>query len=144
MTFHLIAVKRSGLSQQFVVQSLEFIFKSLKAQDITSDKKSLTVAFVSEKSIKELNFRFFSKNKPTDVLSFSPTEEGSLGELAVYCDSKRAVRQGLTEEEEIFYLLLHGILHLLGYSHEEGEEPARQMYAIQDGIFEKWTDSKKG
>ena len=139
MTFHLTGLKISGLSEQFVLQSLEFIFNSLETRTITSDRKSLTVTFLSEKSIKELNFRFLGKNKPTDVLSFSPTEEDSLGELAIYCDSKRAAHQGLTAEEEVFYLLAHGILHLLGYNHENGGKEAKQMYSIQDDIFQEWT-----
>ena len=139
MTFHLTGLKISGLSEQFILQSLEFIFKSLKARKIISNKKFLTVAFLSEESIKELNFRFLGKNKPTDVLSFSPTEENSLGELAIYCDSKRAAHQDLTVEEEVFYLLAHGILHLLGYNHENGGKEAKRMYGIQDDIFQKWT-----
>ena len=138
MTFHLTGLKISGLSEQFVLQSLEFIFKSLKARKIVSNKKFLTVAFLSEESIKELNFRLLGKNKPTDVLSFSPTEENSLGELAICCDSKRAAHQDLTVEEEVFYLLAHGILHLLGYNHENGGKDAKRMYGIQDDIFQKW------
>ena len=105
-------------------------------------KKSLTVIFLSEKSIQELNFKFRGKNKPTDILSFAPTEKESLGELALYCDPKRASRLELTVREETFYLLLHGVLHLLDFNHEK-EPQASQMYAIQDTIFQQWNQRNK-
>ena len=140
MRFYITGLQTTKLSREFVLQSLKFIFAALKDREITvkSGCKSLLVAFLPEKSIQKLNFQFFNKNKPTDVLSFSPTEKDSLGELAVYCNEKRATRQGLTLREETFYLLLHGVLHLLGYNHESGGRKARQMYNLQDDIFKEW------
>ena len=140
MRFYVTGLQTEKLSKEFVLQSLKFIFEALKSRKITvkSGSKSLTVAFLSEESIQKLNFQFFGKNKPTNILSFSPTEKGSLGELAVYCDPKRAARQGLTLKEETFYLLLHGVLHLLGYNHEAGGRQARRMYDLQDDIFKEW------
>lgn len=138
MQFHITGLKRADLSKQFVLEALRFIFQNLSAKKIRTNKSSLVVAFVSEKSITELNARFLKKNKPTDVLSFSPTEKDSLGELAVCCNLKRAASRGWSQQEEVFFLLLHGVLHLLGYSHEQGGAKARQMFRLQDHIFQQW------
>ena len=171
MKFHIIGSSKARLSKKFLVESLEFIFKSLKSKKTANillhqskisasnhskkknkpigkidllkikQKKSLTVVFLSKKSIQELNLKFREKNKPTDILSFAPTEKESLGELALYSDPKRAARLGLTVKEETFYLLLHGVLHLLGFSHKK-EPEASQMYAVQDAIFQQWKQRK--
>ena len=96
--------------------------------------------FVSSLEIRKLNKKFLKKNKATDVLSFSPIDENSLGEL-VLCVEKieqQAKDHKISFEEEMAYLLLHGLLHLLGYHHEKGGASARKMYQIQDEIFSQW------
>lgn len=90
--------------------------------------KDLTVAFVSDRKIKELNRTFRNKNKPTDVLSFpyepddydySETED-FLGDVVISLEQaeRQARENDLTLETEIRQLILHGILHLCGYDHE--------------------------
>ncbi|HEX8250037.1 MAG TPA: rRNA maturation RNase YbeY [Pyrinomonadaceae bacterium] len=90
--------------------------------------KDLTVAFVSDRRIKELNKIFRDKNKPTDVLSF-PYEtdrydyletENFLGDIVISVEqaARQAQENNLTLENEIKQLILHGILHLVGYDHE--------------------------
>ena len=103
-------------------------------------ERSLTVVFLSGKAMTDLNFRFRGKNRLTDVLSFAPVEEGDFGEIALYCDPERAKRLKLTVREEIFYLLLHGILHLSGFRHDK-EPDASKMFALQDSVFEQWLSS---
>ena len=112
-----------------------------KSRPFRQPELSLTVAFLSEKAARDLNFRFRGKNKPTDVLSFAPLEEDSFGEIALYCDPKRAARLKLTVKEEIFYLFLHGILHLSGFRHDK-EPEASCMFALQDQIFEQWLSAE--
>jgi probable rRNA maturation factor len=90
--------------------------------------KDLTVAFVSDRRIRELNKIFRDKNKTTDVLSF-PYEpdrydyletENFLGDIVISVEQaeRQAKENNLTLENEIKQLILHGILHLLGYDHE--------------------------
>ncbi|MGI8470180.1 MAG: rRNA maturation RNase YbeY [Pyrinomonadaceae bacterium] len=90
--------------------------------------KDLTVAFVSDRKIKELNKIFRDKNKTTDVLSF-PYEpdrydfletENFLGDIVISVEQaqKQASENNLSLETEIKQLILHGILHLCGYDHE--------------------------
>src|ERR1044072_1245469 len=92
--------------------------KALSA--IGKSESSATIAFVSDKRIRELNRQFRGIDKATDVLSFPAEEEFNLGDIAVSVDtaSVQAKENGLTLEGEISQLILHGLLHLCGYDHE--------------------------
>jgi probable rRNA maturation factor len=82
---------------------------------------SVTIAFVSDRKIRELNRQFRGLDKPTDVLSF-PDDNNShnLGDIAISAETaaRQAKENGLTFESEISQLMLHGLLHLSGYDHE--------------------------
>jgi probable rRNA maturation factor len=84
-------------------------------------ESTATIAFVSDDRIRQLNRRYRSFDKATDVLSFPTGEEDvALGDIAISVERARAqARQnGLTLEQEIAQLILHGLLHLCGYDHE--------------------------
>src|SRR5579864_9115979 len=70
--------------------------------------------------LRRLNREFRGKDYPTDVLSFPATLPGSLGDLAISIARARAQARdfGHRTEDEIRILMLHGLLHLLGYDHE--------------------------
>ena len=88
---------------------------------IGKTNSSVTVAFVSDKKIRELNRQFRRIDKATDVLSFpSDSGDGDLGDIAISIETaaRQAKQNGLTIEGEIAQLLLHGLLHLAGYDHE--------------------------
>jgi probable rRNA maturation factor len=102
----------------------DFAEKALSAMDVDA---GVTIAFVSDRSIQELNRRFREKNRPTDVLSF-PSEQSdfelrtgkNLGDVVISLDraAEQALEHGLELDQEISQLLLHGLLHLNGYDHE--------------------------
>jgi probable rRNA maturation factor len=88
--------------------------------------KDFTLAFVSDRKMRELNKMFRGKNSTTDVLSF-PFEadefesgESNLGDIAISVEQadRQAAENKLDLETEIKQLILHGILHLCGYDHE--------------------------
>lgn len=143
MKLEIIDDQNSSLvSKQFLKDFTRFMKKALADRKILSatENKKLVIAFVSSKKIQNLNKTFLKKNRVTDVLSFSPSEKDSFGELAL-CEEKiqlQAKDHGLTVEEETAYLVLHGFLHLLGYQHEEDAQKAKVMYQIQDEIFTEW------
>ena len=87
---------------------------------IGKSESSATIAFVSDKRIRELNRRFRGVDKATDVLSFPAEEETNLGDVAVSVETAatQARENGLTLDREIAQLILHGLLHLSGYDHE--------------------------
>lgn len=89
-------------------------------------EKSLTVAFVSDRKIKELNRLYRGADKTTDVLSFASEADeyddrtDYLGDIVVSLEQaqRQAEENNLELEIEIKQLILHGILHLCGYDHE--------------------------
>lgn len=87
---------------------------------IGKSESSATIAFVSDKRIRELNRQFRGIDKATDVLSFPAEEESNLGDVAVSVETAatQAQENGLTLDQEISQLILHGLLHLSGYDHE--------------------------
>jgi len=95
----------------------KFATRALAA--IGKSESSATIAFVSDKKIRELNRQFRGIDKATDVLSF-PSDGPDLGDIAVSVDTAaaQAKENGLKLDEEIAQLILHGLLHLSGYDHE--------------------------
>ena len=92
-----------------------------KALDVIGKSDwSATIAFVSDKRIRELNRQFRGIDKATDVLSFPAEEESNLGDVAVSVETAatQARENGMTLDREIAQLILHGLLHLSGYDHE--------------------------
>jgi len=93
------------------------------------DDPEVTLAFVNNKTIQELNYKFLNKNAPTDVLSFPVGEKGAdgnyyLGDIIISVPKAReqAQEQKHTLEREMEILAIHGFLHLLGYKHFKGLE----------------------
>ena len=95
-----------------------FATKALSA--IEKSDSSATIAFVSDNKIRGLNRQFRGVDKATDVLSFLADEKLNLGDIAVSVDTAavQAKENGLTFDQEIAQLILHGLLHLCGYDHE--------------------------
>lgn len=95
-------------------------FAALALDAIGKSESSATIAFVSDKRIRELNRQFRGVDKATDVLSFPAEEKFNLGDIAVSVDTAavQAKENGLTFDGEIAQLILHGLLHLCGYDHE--------------------------
>lgn len=87
---------------------------------IGKKESSATIAFVSDKRIRELNRQFRGIDRATDVLSFPAEEDSNLGDVAVSVETAvaQAKENGLSFENEVAQLILHGLLHLSGYDHE--------------------------
>ncbi len=103
-----------------------FATKALAA--IGKSESSATIAFVSDKKIRELNRQFRGIDKATDVLSF-PSDGPDLGDIAISVDTAaaQAKENGLKLDEEIAQLILHGLLHLSGYDHETDNGEMNQL-----------------
>ena len=98
----------------------------------------VTVAFVSDRAMRELNRRWRGKSGTTDVLSFPSWQEefekgegATLGDVVISVEQaeRQAVEHGLSFENELEQLILHGLLHLCGYDHEtdSGEMNALEL-----------------
>ncbi len=95
-------------------------------------RAELSLALVDDSRIRELNRRYRNQDKPTDVLSFplqDPLWPDLLGDVVISVDTARrqAERRKVSVAEEIQTLLVHGILHLLGYDHEVSRAEAVRM-----------------
>jgi probable rRNA maturation factor len=97
-------------------------FAERAAASIGKAGSSATVAFVSDKTIRQLNRQFRNVDKATDVLSFPADDNDklNLGDIAISVESaaRQAEENGLTFDQEVAQLILHGLLHLSGYDHE--------------------------
>ncbi|MFB0509878.1 MAG: rRNA maturation RNase YbeY [bacterium] len=104
-----------GIKNQNLVKELKQFLQTLLKD---KSPKKLSVIFVNSDYIRKLNRKYLGRNRITDVLAF-PFDDEFLGE--VYVCRQRAKKQakeyGLTEKEEIFRLVKHGLMHLLGRHH---------------------------
>ena len=101
--------------------------------------RELTLVFLDVKAARKLNLQFRKRNYATDVLSFQGMDQETLGDLVICPEviRRQAKEHGLLIREELGYMILHGVLHLLGYDHETDERDAKKMFRLQDAIFEK-------
>jgi len=95
-------------------------------QVIPAEAQGVTVAFVSDRAMRALNRIWRHKQGTTDVLSFpveqdefEKTEGSSLGDVVISVEqaTRQAKENGLTLDQEIAQLILHGLIHLCGYDH---------------------------
>ncbi|HQZ98466.1 MAG TPA: rRNA maturation RNase YbeY [Pyrinomonadaceae bacterium] len=117
--------------------ALDGFLQSLSSEIEEVNSREFSIAFVSDKRMKELNKFFRCKDSTTDVLSFPHEAESfepdsnNLGDIVISVEqaAKQAAENGLTLEGEIKQLILHGVLHLCGYDHEidDGEMNAREL-----------------
>ena len=133
---------KHAVPRQFVQKWVSDVAVELRKRKIVSAKQTiqeLTLVFLDKKPAQKINFEFRGKDYATDVLSFDSMDPSSFGEL-VLCPEvlkRQSKEHQLTYQEELGYMLLHGILHLLGYDHELSDKEAEKMFGLQDAIFEK-------
>ena len=90
--------------------------------------KEISIAFVGDAEIKKLNKTYRKKDEPTDILSFQGEGE-ILGELVIdYNQIKRQAGQfGNSEKAELIFILVHGLLHLLGHNDENVKDRQKMI-----------------
>jgi len=108
--------------------------------------------FVDDEGIREINRRFLNRDHPTNVISFSMWEgefgdinPHILGDIVISVETAlRDVRQAAIEfDDELDFLMIHGLLHLLGYNHEDtGEDEAMRMENREKELFSILKDRK--
>jgi rRNA maturation RNase YbeY len=107
-------------------------------------KVELSILLLDDAGIKKLNRTYLKKNRPTDVMSFPQHDHMSrpggtqlLGDVAISLETarRRAPQSNRRFRGECAVLLIHGILHLLGYDHEVSPRAARQMAARENELL---------
>lgn len=138
---------RHKIERRKIRSAVTRIFKILGCTD-----QHISILFTDDEQIREINRRYLGKDKATNVISFS-MREGEyghinpqiLGDVVISVETARrdAIREKLTLEEEIDFLLIHGILHLLGYNHENtSRKEAKIMYDKERDVFRQMNSRK--
>jgi probable rRNA maturation factor len=132
--------------------------KLLKAQGesillcLGYENHELSILLADDKKIRTLNKQYRSIDQTTDVLSFSQKEKEEkepnshlMGDVVIstVTAKRQASEHGLTLEEEIVLLLIHGTLHLLGFDHERSDEEACRMKKKTQELFGRIFPNKK-
>ncbi len=114
---------------------------------VEQDQAELCLVLTGNAEIQKLNAKFRKRNYPTDVLSFPAGEElpvgvQLLGDVVISVEKAReqAKQRARTLDEEIVTLLIHGIVHLLGYDHERSPKDARITGRLENKIYSALCD----
>lgn len=109
----------------------------------------LSVVLVGNEEIRELNRRFLDRDRPTNVIAF-PMIQGEfssinpelLGDVVISVETAatEAGHGGMSVERQTAFLLIHGLLHLLGHEHEEDEEERARMEEAERKLLEALID----
>ena len=107
-------------------------------------ESELSILLVDDDEMQRLNREYLSRDRPTNVLAFAMHEGENrhlnpaiLGDVVVSTETaeREALQREVPLEEEMALLLVHGILHLLGYDHEDNPSAAAEMQAKEEEIL---------
>lgn len=120
------------ISKEWVRKIIQRVLRETKKRI----KGEISIAVVDNQTIKQLNKFYRGKDRVTDVLSFEHQTPELLGEIVIcYPQAARQAKQhGHAVKKEIKILLVHGLLHLLGYDHESRKD-AVKMERMMDAIL---------
>ena len=98
----------------------------------------ISITLVDDKDIKKINKKYRNINKPTNVLSFELGDDVLLGDIFISLDTVKseAKRENISVEEHTAHMVVHGVLHLLGYDHIN-ERDANRMESKETSILKK-------
>ena len=123
----------------------------LESESLSADGNiEISVSFVDDEAIHELNREYRNVDRVTDVLSFPMFEKGEvaealceyglleLGDVVINAEQckRQAEEYGHSYERELVYLFVHSMFHLLGYDHEEDSQKT-EMRAKEESVMQK-------
>lgn len=131
-----------SVSEHVVGQIVLSVFEFLAKRGFSYPAGCIEVAFVTDEEIREVNLSFRSKDYVTDVISFSYLDESDsvsevMGELIIALDKaeSQAPSFGNDFPGEVIRLLVHGLLHVCGFEHEDVSiATRREMELLEDDI----------
>ncbi len=124
----------SALWEAPAVAAVNALYELLEAEE--KSESAFTVRLAADEEVRALNRQFRDKDKPTNVLSFPCDEEKYLGDiiLAEGVLQAEAAEKGVAVEHHMMHLVVHGVLHLLGYDHET-EAEAEEMEDMERQVL---------
>jgi probable rRNA maturation factor len=109
---------------------------------VKQNQAELSLALVGNSEIRKLNAKYRKKDYATDVLSFPVEDRLSMGTpllgdviISVEKAKQQAREKGHSLDEEMVTLVIHGVVHLLGYDHERSAKDARMMGRLEKKIY---------
>lgn len=143
------ATYANSFDEEMVVNWVNRVLKRLDKEEV-----ELSISFVSDKEIQELNKEYRKLDMPTDILSFVQSDSQDeddfwpnemvenltvLGDMIISPDAlkRNCENFGATEDEELKRLLIHGTLHLLGMDHKTNDFKKEEMLILQEEILKE-------
>lgn len=152
MLLNIDFLDETGKVKESDVQLVERLLQHAATVEQIEEGTELSVTFVTNEEIQEINKQYRDKDAPTDVISFALEELGEgetaiiaegmpriLGDIIISIDRtyEQAEDFGHSFERELGFLAIHGFLHVLGYDHMTPEDE-KQMFGKQDEILESY------
>ncbi len=128
----------------------KIINKTLEMEDV--DSSIFSIVFIDDEKMHELNKTYRGIDRTTDVLSFAFEDNNKLcynirqlGEIFVSIPrmQQQAKEYGHSESRELSFLVVHGLLHLLGYDHTKGEKEEKEMFSKQELVLDEFEETKR-
>lgn len=129
MLIKVIKIDINNKTKKDIDEELLHLFRriaGLAAELEGYENGELSIALVNNQEIQQLNKKYREVDEPTDVLSF-PMDEEVWGDVIISMNrvQEQAEEYGHSITREACYLVIHGVLHLLGYDHHSQEEKAK-------------------
>ena len=136
-----VEIAQRGAGKKLSTRKIKKI--ALTILELAAEKNAeLSVALIGNVEMRKLNAKYRKKDYPTDVLSFPiegvvPEEARLLGDVIISVEkaAEQAKARGHSSEQELITLLIHGVVHLLGYDHERSARDARAMGRLEKRIY---------
>lgn len=133
------AVVPLGIEEESLARLTRFVLRSEGGKG----PWAVTVALVGDARLQALHRDFMGLDSPTDIMTFPNDEDGAEGphggDLVISVDhaQTQAAAWGLTPDQEIQFLVIHGLLHLLGWR-DDSDAQREEMLDRQQALFEQW------
>ncbi|WP_107838040.1 rRNA maturation RNase YbeY [Metasolibacillus meyeri] len=149
MTLMIDFLDETNTVQETHIDLVERLLQHAASEEQVDDNSELSVTFVTNEAIHEINRQYRDKDQPTDVISFALEELGEgeteiigeglpriLGDIIISVErtQEQADDYGHSFERELGFLAVHGFLHLLGYDHMN-EQDEKEMFDKQNAIL---------
>lgn len=127
----------------------KIINKTLEMEGV--DSSIFSIVFIDDEKMHELNKTYRGIDRTTDVLSFAFEDNNKLcynirqlGEIFISIPrmQEQAKEYGHSESRELSFLVVHGLLHLLGYDHTKGEKEEKEMFSKQELVLDEFEETK--
>jgi probable rRNA maturation factor len=133
-------IDREYIDQEKLMDFIGFLFT---AMDVDKELE-FNILFSNDEKIRSLNNQFRGKNEFTNILSFYGYDGDIFGDIIISVDTVE--REAQEKGEDVFlytlFLIAHGFLHLLGYTHETMEKYT-YMIDKQNQLIKEWTDERR-